>query len=155
MASPNLFGVSKADIQSVCTNLSIESDTSPSEAQVNELIEQAAAEIYLEAQAVGIDINGLTDPTQAMYMIFKRAIVYRVAADVLTAKNRGNPESGQYYIERHNEMLDKIRKFPDRTAERGENDGPNRLKVLDYDDIQENTTFASSMAGRIILGRSL
>lgn len=155
MAAPNLFGVSKADIQSVVTNLSIESDTSPSESQVNDLIEQAAAEIYLEAQAVGIDINGLTDPTQAMYMIFKRAIVYRTAADVLVAKNRGNVEAGAYYIQRHNEMLEKIRKYPDRTAERGENDGPNRVKYLDYTDIQDNETYASSMAGRIILGRSL
>ena len=153
--APNTFGINKTDIQSVCANLSIETDTSPSTAQVDDLIEQAAAEMDLEAEAVGISLTGLTDPTDSMYLLFKRAIIYRVCADVLVAKNRGNVEAGAYYIQRHNEMLEKIRKHPDRVAARSADQGPERLKYLDYTEIQENEQFATSTAGRIVIGRSL
>jgi len=155
MAAPNTFGITKTNIQSVVSNLSIETDTSPSTAQVDELIEQASAEVALEAEAVGISLAGLTDPTDSMYLLFQRAIIYRVAADVLVAKNRGNVDSAAYYIQRHEQMLDNIRKHPDRVAARTENQGPERLKYLDYTEIQQNEVFATSTAGRVVIGRSL
>jgi len=153
--APNTFGITKTNIQSVVTNLSIETDTSPSTAQVDELIEQASAEIALEAEAVGISLAGLTDPTDSMYLLFQRAIIYRVAADVLVAKNRGNVDSAAYYIQRHEQMLSNIRKHPDRVATRSADQGPERLKYLNYTEIQENKQFATSTAGRIVIGRSL
>ena len=152
---PNTFGITKTDIQSVVANLSIESDTSPTESQVNDLIEQAAAEMALEADAVGISLSGLTDPTQSIWLLFKRAIIYRVAADVLVARNRGNVDSAAYYIQRHEQILENIRKYPDRVASRTEDQGPNRVKYLNYTEIQDNEEFAFSTAGRIIIGRSL
>ena len=155
MAAPNTFGITKTNIQSVVSNLSIETDTSPSTAQVDELIEQASAEVALEAEAVGISLAGLTDPTDSMYLLFQRAIIYRVAADVLVAKNRGNVDSAAYYIQRHEQMLDNIRKHPDRVAARSADQGPERLKYLDYTEIQENEVFATSIAGRVVVGRSL
>ena len=155
MAAPNTFSITKTDLQSVVTNLSIETDTSPNESQVNDLIEQAASEMSLEASAVGISLAGLTDPTDEMYLLFKRAIIYRVVADVLVARNRGNIDSASYYIQRHEQMLDKIRKFPDRVALRTEQQGPNRVKYLDYQEIQDNEQFATTTAGRIVIGRSL
>ena len=151
----NTFGITKTDIQTVVSNLSIETDTSPTTAQVDDLILQAASEMELEADAVGISIEGLTDVSDPMYQLFKRAIVYRVAADVLVAKNRGNPESAAYYLGRHEQMLDNIRKHPDRVAARSSQSGPERLKYLTYTDIRDNETFATSDAGRIIIGRSL
>ena len=151
----NIFGITKTDLQTVVSNLSIEADTSPTETQVDDLILQAAAEMELEAEAVGIDLEGLTDPTDPTYQLFRRAIIYRVAADVLVAKNRGNPDSAAYYLGRHEQMLDNIRRHPDRVAARSANQGPERLKYLDYDDIQTNEQFVSSTAGRIIIGRSL
>jgi len=152
---PNTFSITKSDIQSVCSNLSIETDTSPSTAQVDDLIEQASAEMDLEAAAVGISLTGLTDPTDSMYLLFKRAIIYRVCADVLVAKNRGNVEAGAYYIQRHEQMLSNIRKYPDRVANRAQDQGPNKVKYLNYTEIQENETYATSIAGRIVIGRSL
>jgi len=151
----NIFGITKTDLQTVVSNLSIEADTSPTETQVDDLILQAAAEMELEAEAVGIDLEGLTDPTKPIYQLFKRAIVYRVVADVLVAKNRGNPDSAAYFMTRHEQMLDNIRRHPDRVAERSANSGPERLKYLDYTDIRDNEQFATSNAGRIIIGRSL
>jgi len=155
MAAPNTFGITKTDLQSVVTNLSIESDTSPNETQVNDLIEQAASEMSLEASAVGISLAGLTVPTDEMYLLFKRAIIYRTVADILVARNRGNVDSAAYYIQRHEQMLDKIRKYPDRVANRAEDQGPNKVKYLNYTEIQENEQFATSIAGRIVIGRSL
>ena len=89
------------------------------------------------------------------YLLYKRALIYRAVADVLTAKNRGNPESGLYYMQLHEKLLDNIRKHPDRVAARSADVGPERLKYLDAQDIQNNERFVGSTLGRIIIGNSM
>jgi len=155
MATPNTFGVTPTELQEVVTNLTITSSTSPSTAEVQNLIEYAAAELDLEGEATGINLQGLSDPTDRMYLLYKRALIYRAVADVLTAKNRGNPEAGLYYMGLHDKLLDNIRKHPDRVAARSANQGPERLKYLDYDDIQDNERFVASTLGKLVIGNSL
>lgn len=152
---PNTFGIDIADLQAVVTNLNISTSTSPTTSQVEELIEYAAAEVALEAEAVGVSLDGLNDPTSNMYLIFKRAIVYRVVADVLTAKNRGNPESGQYYMDLHNKLLDNIRKYPDRIASRSEDVGPNRMKYITRTEANNNPYVIGTIPGKIISNNTL
>jgi hypothetical protein len=55
----------------------------------------------------------------------------------------------------HDKLLDNIRKHPDRVAARSANQGPERLKYLDYDDIQDNERFVASTLGKLVIGNSL
>lgn len=151
----NTFGVDTDDIKAQVQNLSIRTDTSPSTSDVTESILFAAAEVERECAAVGISTSGLTDSADGTYLLLKKAIIYKVAGELLIGRNRGNKEDGEYYIERYDKIIETIRKTPQK-IETDTTSGPDLAKFIDTDSQSfEGSAFYGSIPGKIIYGDSL
>ena len=107
------FEIDLDDIRGAVHNLSITPSSSPTETQVLEYIEFAAAEINAEAIAAGIAVSGLVN-TDPAFMLMKKAIINKVASDILVARNRGDATAGQYYLDNYLRIVETLRKFPQR-----------------------------------------
>lgn len=151
----NTFGVVIADIKGQIQNISIRTDTSPSIADVQDSIEFAAAELETECAAAGISTQDLTTPTAATYLVLKKALIYKVAGELVIARNRGNSEDGAYYLARYDRILDTIRKQPQR-VETDTQRGPDLAKLIDQSSEEYiGSQFAGSMTGKLISGGTL
>ena len=87
MSAIATFGVDVDDIRAAVHNLSITPSSSPTISQVEEYIQFAGAEISSEAEAAGISASGLTS-TDSAYVLLKKALINKVAADILVARTR-------------------------------------------------------------------
>ncbi len=106
------YGIVIADIKAQIHNLRINSASSPSTSNVEDNIGFVAAQLQQEAAAVGIDVDGLVSG-DADYETFKKAVIYKVVGELLNARNRGD-DSGSYYITQYENVVDSLRKRPDR-----------------------------------------
>tara|TARA_R100001198_G_C5239095_1_gene216450 strand:+ start:1431 stop:1907 length:477 start_codon:yes stop_codon:yes gene_type:complete len=106
------YNIDTDDIKGMVHGLRINSASSPSTTDVENNIEYVSAQIQQEALAVGIDVTGLTDG-DADYETFKRAVISKVCGELLNARNRGD-DSGAYFINQYDEVIESLRKRPDR-----------------------------------------
>ena len=151
MATINTFNITPADISAQVHNLSITPSSSPTTTQVEEYITYAAAEIASEAQASGIGVSGLEE-TDSAYMLLKKAVINKVTADILVARNRGDVNAGAYYMENYRSAIDTLRRMPQRVQDDA-NDGPDLAHYIEQgDDDVKDIAFYNSIPGRIVLG---
>ena len=146
------FEIDLDDIRGAVHNLSITPSSSPTEIQVLEYIEFAAAEINAEAIAAGIAVSGLVN-TDPAFMLMKKAIINKVASDILVARNRGDATAGQYYLDNYLRIIETLRKFPQR-IEADSEAGPD---LLDYIPQQttaqlQNIQWYSTITGKVFQG---
>ena len=146
------FGIDLDDIRGSVANLTITDKSSPTLDQVTEYIDFASAEVNAEAIAAGINVDGLVN-TDPAYILMKKAVINKVAADILVARNRGDASAGQYYLDSYLRTVETLRKFPQRVQVDSEN-GPD---LLDYIDQQtpaqlESIQWYSSITGKIFQG---
>jgi len=104
----NKFGITVDDIRAV-HNLSIRTDTTPSTSDVEQEIEYYTALVTGEAEASGIETDGLS-PTSVDYYVLKKMVLYGVISQVLLMRNK--PENSQIYLDRYNELKQTIRTRP-------------------------------------------
>ena len=151
MATINTFNITPADISASVHNLSITPSSSPTLDQVTDYITYAAAEIASEAQAAGISVSGLEE-TDSAYMLLKKAVINKVTADVMVAKNRGDAAAGEYYMANYKAAVDTLRRMPQRVQEDTDN-GPDLFSYVEQgsDEIGD-VEFYNTIAGRIVLG---
>jgi hypothetical protein len=146
------FEIDLDDIRGAVHNLSITPSSSPTETQVLEYIEFAAAEINAEAIAAGIAVSGLVN-TDPAFMLMKKAIINKVASDILVARNRGDATAGQYYLDNYLRIVETLRKFPQR-IEADSEAGPD---LLDYIPQQtsaqlQDIQWYSTITGKVFQG---
>lgn len=146
----NTFSVTTSDVSGAVQNLSISASTSPTTVAVTSMISLAAAELERELSVVGIDTQGITDSTSADYILLRQMILYKTIAELLVARERGNPTAGQYYIDRYDRMMEYMRKRPSVASDTGS--GPD---LMDYI-VQDSSTvldvqFYGTAAGSIVL----
>jgi hypothetical protein len=150
------YGIDTDDIKAQVTNLRINSASSPSTAQVTENISLVCSQVQQEAAAVGIITTGLT-AGDADYEVLKKACIYKITGELVIAKNRGDADSGKYYIERYDKLMDSVRRRPDRI--KVDEVGPDLATFVD--EIHDSTIscvgplFCNTIPGRIIVGNSL
>lgn len=104
----NKFGITVDDIRAV-HNLSIRTDTTPSISDVEQEIEYYTALVTGEAEASGIETDGLSS-TSVDYYVLKKMVLYGVISQVLLLRNK--PENSQIYLDRYNELRQTIRTRP-------------------------------------------
>lgn len=155
MAVINTLGVSVDDIRGAVHNLTISPNSSPTITQVEDYIQYAAAEVSSEAAASGIDVSGLVSTTSE-YVLLKKAIINKVAADILVARNRGDASSGQYYLDAYLRIIDTIRKYPQRVQEDSQN-GPDLASYVEQQTSAQldNIAWYGTISGKIYSGGSL
>lgn len=146
------FGVTVDDIRAAVHNLSITPSSSPTISQVEDYIQYAGAEISSEAEAAGISASGLT-ATDSAYVLLKKALINKVAADILVARNRGEAEAGQYYLDAYLRAIDTLRRFPQRIEEDSEA-GPDLAYFIEQQTPTElsDIEWYCSIAGKIYDG---
>jgi len=146
------FEVDLDDIRGAVHNLSITDSSSPNSTQVLEYITFAAAEVNAEALAAGIAVSGLVN-TDPAFMLMKKAIVNKVASDILVARNRGDATAGQYYLDNYLRIIDTLRKFPQRVQVDSEA-GPDLLDYIPQETSSqlENIQWYNSITGKIFQG---
>ena len=147
------FNVEPSDISAVVTNLTISTQgSSPTIAQVQAAISGSAAEVTAEAVASGFDPSSLA-VTDAAYVLLRRAVVMKTAADVLEAKNRGQGSAGAYYQAQFERVMDTLRRYPQRVQANNQ-DGPDLAKYIPQQsatDLQ-NIAWYSSISGKVFTG---
>lgn len=104
----NKFGITVDDIRAV-HNLSIRTDTTPSTSDVEQEIEYYTALVTGEAEASGIETDGLSS-TSVDYYVLKKMVLYGVISQVLLMRNK--PDNSQVYLDRYNELRQTIRTRP-------------------------------------------
>lgn len=146
------FEVDLDDIRGAVHNLSITDSSSPTSTQVLEYIDYASAEVNAEALAAGIVVSGLVN-TDPAFMLMKKAIVNKVASDILVARNRGDATAGQYYLDNYLRIIDTLRKFPQRVQVDSEA-GPDLLDYIPQETSSqlENIQWYNSITGKIFQG---
>jgi len=148
--SINTFGLSTGDIAGMVQNLTINASSSPNITAVTDMILLAASEVEREASVVGIDTQSYTDPLESTYQILRRMVSYKVLAELLVARERGNPAAGDYYIKRYDDLRGHLRVRPSVVAQTGE--GPDRLSYITQTNSTElDIEFYQSPAGAIVL----
>lgn len=152
MSTIATFGVTVDDIRAAVHNLSITPSSSPTISQVEDYIQYAAAEVSSESEAAGISASGLTS-TDSAYVLLKKAVINKVAADILVARNRGEAEAGQYYLDAYLRAIDTLRRFPQRIEEDSEN-GPDLAYFIEQQTSAElaDIQWYDSIAGKIYQG---
>lgn len=152
MATFTTFGIEPSDISAVVTNLTINDASSPTTVQVQAAISGSAAEVAAEAAASGISVTGL-DTTDAAYVLLKRAVVMKTAADVLVARNRGQGDAGAYYFAQFERAMNTLRKYPQRVQTDSET-GPDLAKYIPQQTATdlEGIAWYSSMTGKVFTG---
>jgi len=154
------YGIVIADIKGTVHNLRINSASSPSTSDVENNISFVSAQLQQEALAVGIDVTGLTSG-DADYETFKHAVINKVSGELLNARNRGD-NSGEYYIDQYNDVIESLRKRPDRIAVN--ETGPDLAEFVEtaFDASTgrsvagvEPIPWFGTIAGRLISGNSL
>ncbi len=88
MAAANTYGVTATTLQGRVADLTISAASSPSSADVGDIISDEAETIRGMATTRGITTDGMTSADPA-YAIFKGILVYRSVAVVLRARGRG------------------------------------------------------------------
>ena len=83
----------------------------------------------------------------------KKAVVNKVAADILVARNRGDATAGQYYLDNYLRIIDTLRKFPQR-IEADSNNGPDLMDYIKQETSAqlEDIAWYSTVAGKIFQG---
>ena len=152
MTTINTFGITVADISGQVHNLRIDASSSPTEAQVDEMIQQNAALLAMELQAAGITAAGLVDVTDATYVLCKRGIINKTVSDVLVARNRGEAAAGAYYMANWDKLIETVRQYPQR-VESQDTQGPDLAAFIAQGagDLQD-IPFYSSISGKIVIG---
>jgi hypothetical protein len=107
----NLFGVTPAVLMGQVQGLTIRSNTQPSTTDVEEMILDAAGEAESEAIAVGIDLQGFTDPQYRLYRTARAMIIARVLSTLLVGKDRGQ-DMGKFWHDRFLDARETLRKRP-------------------------------------------
>jgi hypothetical protein len=116
MATINTFGITPSDISAQVHNLTISTSSSPTTAQVEDYIQFAAATVASEAAAAGIGVDGLV-ATSSEYVLLKKAVISKVTADVMVARNRGDAAAGAYYLANYQSVIETLRKLPQRVVD--------------------------------------
>lgn len=148
----NTFAITAADIQGRVQGLLINSTTSPTEDQVDNIILLSAAEVETEAAAVGINTQILTDTTDATYLVVKNMIVYKTVSEVMVARNKGQISAGEYWDTKYKQLLETLRKRP-LSIEPDRGEGTDVAYSLDLNaDNVFNIDFYRSISGKIVLG---
>jgi len=152
MTTINTFGITTADVSGQVHNLTISPTSSPTDAQVTDMIEQNAALLTMELQAAGITAAGLTDTTDATYVLCKRGIINKTVSDVLVARNRGEAGAGAYYMANWDRLIETVRQYPQRVENQSEQ-GPDLAEFIAQGaaDLQDSP-FYSSISGKIVIG---
>lgn len=146
----NTFGLTVADISAAVQNLSITATTSPTATAVAEMIELAAAEVERECDYVGISSQGIVDATTAEYKLVRSMIKYKAIAEILIARERGNPAAGEYYISRYDSMMKTLLLRPAVVA--ASDEGPDLASYVAQTDGSEfNIQFYLTMPGAVVL----
>lgn len=146
------FEVDLDDIRGAVHNLTINDKSSPTATQVLEYIDYASAEVNAEAIAAGIAVSGLVN-TDPAFILMKKAVVNKVAADILVARNRGDATAGQYYLDNYLRIIDTLRKFPQR-IEADSNNGPDLMDYIKQETSAqlEDIHWYSTVTGKIFQG---
>ena len=152
MADISTLGVTVADVSAQVHNLTINEASSPTTTQVEDYIVFAAAEVASEAQAAGIDVSGLVE-TDSAYMLLKKAIISKVTSEVMVARNRGDMESGRYYLDNYLRVMETLRRYPQR-VETDTVNGPDLATFVEQTTSQQQQDIAwyGTIAGRVFLG---
>jgi len=146
----NTFGLTTADISAAVQNLTITATSSPTATAVTEMIDLAAAEVERECDYVGISTQGITDTASAEYKLVRSMIKYKAIAEILIARERGNPAAGEYYISRFDSMMKTLLL---RTAVFSASDeGPDLAAFIDQSNgAQFDIQFYLTMPGAVVL----
>jgi len=139
----NIFGVTPAVLMGQVQGLTIRTSTQPSTSDVEDMILDAAGEAEAEAIAVGLDLQGLTDPQFRIYRIARTMIIARVLSILLTGKDRGE-EVGKFWHDRFVDARETLRKRPQ--AVENKDSGPDLAWFVRE---TEDTTWEWSIAGKL------
>ena len=151
MATINEFGITVGDISGKVHNLTLSDKSSPTSAQVEEMISFASAVIASEAEAAGIGVSGL-DPTSSTYFLLKSAVINKVVADVLVGRNRGDAAAGEYYLQNWQAAIDTLRRFPQRIQVDSES-GPDLAEYVDQSATElKNIEWYGTIPGKLFQG---
>jgi len=146
------FEVDLDDVRGAVHNLTINDKSSPTSTQVLEYIDFASAEVNAEAVAAGIAVSGLVN-TDPAFVLMKKAVINKVAADILVARNRGDAAAGQYYLDNYLRIIDTLRKFPQRIQIDSDN-GPDLMDYIKQETSTqlEDIAWYSTVTGKIFQG---
>jgi hypothetical protein len=150
MPTPNTYGVTPAIIAGRVQGLTISATTTPSQATVEDMIEECAEHLASELVNIGFDPTDLPS-TQTPYNTLRAALIYRVAYLILVGRDRAQEGIAQSYKVAYDELMATIRVRPARVV--GPSDAPDSVRspVLEPD-LAASTARAATLAGRIIRG---
>jgi len=155
MASVNLYGVTYSIISAAVHDLTIDATSSPSASAVEEMIIDAASEVDRECNRQGIDPVGLTDSLtdvaeRTLYRTLRKMVTYYVLDEILTARDRGNPETGKWYRDRYQAQLGNLRNHP-QTFEARES-GTDSVDYPARDTYSDRVTLGFTLPGKLVSG---
>jgi ATP sulfurylase len=150
------FGITAGDIQGIVSNLVINASSSPTITQVGDMIEQVSAEVQAESRNVGISTTAIIDSTTPEYQMLKRMVIYKVAGEILISRNRGDENSGKYYIDRFLDLRETIRKRP-QVVEDDTQNGPDLASYINQSatNFSADEVYGSGAVADIVFGDSL
>jgi hypothetical protein len=109
----NTFGVTVSKVSAKLGYMTIDTDTTPSSADVTEWIDQFAAEVINVFRSVGVDTQELTatsNPT--LFAHIQGMLASRVAAEVHASNQEGNTDLAERYMAAFNGFMAGIRQRP-------------------------------------------
>lgn len=143
----NEFGVTIDDVKGRVHSLGINPASSPNTVNVQAMITQAACEIAGLCFSSGIEVADLTS-TSAEYGILKNALLNKVVADLMVARQRGG--DAPYFLRLYEKAVDIIRKRP-QVLGQTEN-GPNMVASVNRAGNRQNVVYGYTIAGKIVNG---
>ena len=151
----NLYGVTPATLSAACHDLTIDTQSSPPYSAVEEVIIDAASEVFNECGRQGIDPTALTDSLtdeaeRALYRTLRKMVVYYALDEVLTSRDRGNPEVGKWYRDRYAAQLENLRKHPQTFAAR--ESGTDSVDYPARETYADRVTQGYTLPGKLVSG---
>lgn len=146
----NTFGVTPAVIASRAHNIGVSVTSSPDSAAIEDMIDEVAAAIDGECEAVGINASAAIDSgsTQSLYLQCRSALINGVLDTLILSRNPRGAPNDRPYRALYDEAIDRIRRRPQTVSSQSGVDVTVDLGASQYRDI----TTVPGLAGKIVRG---
>ena len=145
------FGVTASDVQQETQGLVLTATSTPTLARVEEIIEQATAEVTNEmiAKEIAIPTEDSVGASRNTYLLAQSMTLALTCSRVLTARDRGGSEASSVYRDRYLDSRNTLRRLPSMMAPNRAPGVVNAARTLR----QENPAVPTTIAGRLARSR--